>query len=336
MTTDLTTKYLGLTLESPLVAAASPCTGQPDVLRRLESFGAGAVVLPSLFEEQIVRESQKHGCSANSTQVQPWSEFPYLNDYNRGPENYTRLVEEARQAVSMPIIASLNAVTPRGWSEHARRIADAGADALELNLYFVPTDPNVTGQEVETQYLDIVAAVHEHITIPLAVKIGPFFSSLPNFAQQVVAAGADGLVLFNRFLEPELNLERQTVESHLQLSRPAELRLALRWLAILRGQQPNCSLAATGGVHSGKDALKALAAGADVVMIASALLKHGAERLQTIRGEMIQWLSDHEYSSISPLIGSISHMRCETPSAFERANYATTLASFMDHGPCPN
>jgi dihydroorotate dehydrogenase (fumarate) len=259
-----------------------------------------------------------------------------LNDYNRGPEDYLRLVEEARQAVSFPIIASLNAVTPSGWTDHARRVADAGADALDVNLYFVPTDPNVPGQDVETQYLDVVAAVKEQISIPLAVKIGPFFSSLPNFAQQVVAAGANGLVLFNRFLEPELNLERRSVEPHLQLSRPAELRLALRWLAILRGNHPNCSLAATGGVHSGMDALKAIAAGADVLMIASALLKHGAEHLQTLRDEMIQWLSDHEYRSVSQLKGSISHVTCETPSAFERANYATTLASFMDHGPCRN
>lgn len=336
MGVDLTTEYLGLKLASPIMAAASPCTGQLDVLRRLEASGAGGAVLPSLFEEQIVRQSIPVDAldeRLSSALVESLSEFPHLEDYNRGADSYARLVTEARRAVSMPIVASLNAVTPGGCGEHARRIAEAGADALELNLYFVPTESSRSGQIVEAQYLDVVAAIRKQTTIPLAVKIGPYFSSLPHFARQVVEAGANGLVLFNRFLEPEIDLESGKVEPHLDLSGPGELRLALRWLAILRGQLDRCSLAATGGVHSGTDALKALAAGADVVMVASVILKRGAEYVPTLRNEMIQWCTDHHYSSVKQLIGSISYTTYETPSAFERANYAATLASYMDRGP---
>ena len=336
MEVDLTTEYLGISLRSPLVASSSPCTSQPDVLKRLEANGAGAAVLPSLFEEQIVREHltpPDRNASSGDSHVSV-NDFPTMRLYNRGSDSYARLVEDCRASVSMPIIASLCAVSPEGWLDYARRITDAGASAIELNLYFVPTDPSVSGQSIEAQYLEVVTALRQELTVPLSVKIGPYFSSLPYFARQVVDAGADGLVLFNRFLEPEVNLENQAVEPHLVLSQPSELRLSLRWLGILRDQLQHCNLGATGGIHRGSDALKALAVGADVVMITSVLLKNGADYLQTIEREMVEWLRDHGYGSVKQLRSTISPAKCKTPGAFERANYAWTLASYMDFGPC--
>ena len=339
MEIDLTTEYLGLKLVSPLIASASPCTGQPDVLRRMEAAGAGAAVMPSLFEEQIVRDDRE--AYSESERPHPdladsWVDFPNLRNYNRGTDEYARLVEDARKAVSMPIIGSLNGTTPGGWTDHARRIANAGADALELNLYFVPTDTSVSGQQLEAQYLDVISAVRAKVDLPLAIKIGPFFSSLPYFARQAVDAGANGLVLFNRYLEPQINLDQRAAEPHLELSRPGELRLPLRWLAILHGQLAGCSLAASTGIHTGVDALRALAAGGDAVMVASVLLKRGAEYLGTLREEMLEWLAPREFSSLRQLVGSVSHAASGERSAYERANYAATVASYMDHGPCPN
>jgi len=328
MTIDLSTDYLGLSLKTPLVASASPCTGQPDVLQRLEASGAGAAVLPSLFEEQVLLEERDPQSTGNL------SGFPSVKHYNSGAENYVRLIEQARKAVSMPIIASLNGSTPNSWVEQARRITAAGADALELNLHFVPVDTSLSGQHVDAQYLDVVAAVAVRIQIPLAVKIGPYFSSLPYFARQAVEAGANGLVLFNRFLEPEVNLDSRSIEPHLQLSQPSDARLSLRWLGILRDQLSCCSLAASGGNHSGTDALKALAVGADIAMVTSCLLKHGVEYLQTIQSEMLEWLSLHQYTSIRQLIGCLSREKCRTPAMFERANYAQTISSYLDQGVC--
>lgn len=327
---DFSTKYLGLPLGSPLVASASPCTGQPDVLKRLEASGAGAAVLPSLFEEQVVREGADLGSDESV------ASFPHLEHYNSGSDHYARLVEQARSAVSMPIIASLNGTTPGGWIEQARRIADAGADAVEMNLHCVPVDPSQSSQYVEAQLLDVVSSVRELVDIPLAVKIGPYFSSLPYFARQVVDAGADGLVLFNRFFEPEINLDNRTVEARLQLSHPSETRLCLRWLGILRDQLSGSSLAASGGIQSGADALKALAVGADIVMVTSALLRRGAEYLETLRDEMIEWLTHNDHITIGQLIGTMSRERCGSPAEFERANYALTLSSYMDAGACTN
>ena len=263
-------------------------------------------------------------------------QFPHLSHYNTGPEGYTRLIKEARSAVSMPIVASLNAATPGVWNEQAQRIADAGADALELNLYYVPTDERASAEHVEARYLSVVNSVRKQIEIPLSVKIGPFFTSLPHFARQLVDAGVDGLVLFNRFLEPEIDLDTGRVEPHLELSRPGELRLSIRWLAILRAQLGDFSLAASSGVHTGLDALKAVAAGANVAMVTSALLKHGAEYLQTLRQEMIEWLLRNDYRSVQQICGSVIHQTSSAPSAFERANYANTIASYMEHGPAPN
>lgn len=323
---DLQTKYLGLRLESPIVASASPCTGQPDVLRCLEHYGAGAAVLPSLFEEQVAREGEE-GISAERI-----ASFPHLKHYNSGSDNYAALVEKARLAVTMPIIASLNGTSLGTWVDQARRIADAGADAVELNLHCVPVDPSISGQMVEAQLLDVVAAVRGLVSVPLAVKLGPYFSSLPYFARQLVDAGANGIVMFNRFFEPEINLVKRSVDASLQLSHPAETRLALRWLGILRDQLPNCSFAASGGIHDGADALKAMAVGADVVMLTSSLLKNGADYLQTVLSEMVEWLRINGYGSTRQLVGSMSRERCGTPEAFERANYAQTLSSYMDDG----
>ena len=330
MNIDLSTEYLGLKLCSPLIASASPCTGQPDVLRQLEQCGAGAAVLPSLFEEQVTRDARG---PAHENEL---AGFPHLKHYNTGPENYAALVEAARQAVEMPIIGSLNGTVPGDWLDQATRIASAGADALELNLHFVPVDPAQSGQQVEARYLDIVAAVCQRIQIPLVVKLGPYFSSLPYFARQVVEAGAGGLVLFNRFLEPEVNLENQTIDPHLELSSPSEIRLSQRWIGILRDQLAETSLAATGGYHSGFDALQAIAIGADVVMVASVLLKHGAEHMRVLRDEMIDWMSQHGYAAVGQLAGTMTRERSGKPAIFERANYALTITSYMDQGTCPN
>lgn len=324
---NLSTEYLGIRLTSPLIASASPCTGHPDVLRRLEASGAGAAVLPSLFEEQILRESPE------TPTPDDLAGFPYLKSYNRGADCYPRLIELARQAVSIPIIASLNGNTSDGWIEYAQQIADAGAAALELNLHFVPIEPGISGQHIEAQYLDVIAAVRKRLQIPIAVKIGPYFSSLPYFARQVVEAGADGLVLFNRFLEPDVNLKEQCIDSHLELSRPGDNRLPLRWIGILRDQLPNSSFAASTGIHSGIDAIKAVSVGADVVMLTSALLKHGAEYLETVRAELLEWMSYNEYYSLRQLRGQLSRKSCGSPKIFERANYASTLASYIDFGP---
>ncbi len=330
MSIDFTTEYLGLTLKSPLIASASPCTGQPDVLRQLESHGAGAAVLPSLFEEQILCEGQPPEATTEL------AEFPCLKQYNSGADSYASLVEHARSAVSMPIIGSLNGVTPSHLVEQVRRIASAGADAIELNLHYVPVDPSASSMSVEARYLDVVAAVSEQAQLPVAVKIGPYFSSLPYFARQVVDAGANGLVLFNRFLEPEINLENHSIDPHLELSQPCETRLSLRWLGILRDQLSCCSLAACGGYHTPLDALKALAVGADTVMVTSVLLKQGAAHLQQLYDDMVEWLTVHEYQSVRQIIGTMSRDKYHAPNVFERANYAETLASYMEHGAAAN
>ncbi|QDT00257.1 dihydroorotate dehydrogenase-like protein [Adhaeretor mobilis] len=322
---DFSTEYLGMTLRSPIIASSSPCTGQPDVLRRMEEFGAGAAVLPSLFEEQVARDTKTHEA------LEAMAEFPTLNHYNSGPENYVSLVEKARAAVTMPIIASLNGASLGGWIEYARRIRDAGADAIELNLYFVPIDPSASSTTVEARYLDVIAAVRQKVEIPLSVKIGPYFSSLPYFARQVQEAGADGLVLFNRFLEPDIDLESHKVAPHLELSHPSEARLSLRWLGVLHDQL-QLSLAASSGIHNGTDALKAMAAGANVVMLASTLLQNGVDFMQEFRDEMLAWLAYHEYKQVRQLIGTMSRKSCGSSAVFERANYAATLASYIDEG----
>lgn len=317
MRVDLSSDYLGLHLASPLVASASPCTAQVDVLRQLEECGAGAAVLPSLFEEQVSDASHKAA---------------FLSSYNSGARNYCRLVTEARAAVAMPIIASLNGVTPGGWLTLAKEIEESGADALELNLHDVPVDRFESAADLESRYLELVAQLRDQNDIPLAVKIGPCYSSLPNFAQKLTDVAADGLVLFNRFLEPNVNLEQRTIEPYLELSTPHEARLAMRWVGILRDQLPDISLAASGGFHNGIDVVKAIAVGADVVMVASALLRNGIEHLDCMRRDIVDWLSGQQFASIGVMRGSLCRGRYETPEVYERINYARTVASYIEQG----
>ena len=331
MTPDLRTAYLGLELSNPLVASASPLSANLDTLRRLEEAGAAAVVLQSLFEEQVEHEElHVHHVVVEGAGARPeaCAYFPELDDYNTGPRAYLDHVEAARAALEIPVIASLNGCTAGGWVRYARLMEEAGAHAIELNAYLVPTDPAACGAEVEARYLELVAAVRQATRVPLAVKIGPYFSSLPDIARRLVQAGADGLVLFNRFLEPDIDLETLEVVPTVHLSTPEELRLPLRWIAVLRGRVA-CSLGATSGVHRAEDALKLLLAGADVTMMASALLRHGPDRLREVREGMSAWLAGHEYESVAHMRGSMSQRAVADPAAYERANYMRALTGYV-------
>jgi dihydroorotate dehydrogenase (fumarate) len=333
VTVDLRTRYLGLELRSPLVASASPLTGELDGLRRLEDAGAAAAVLPSLFEEQLTHDQVELDRLLETTSDhvgEAQSYFPELEDYNTGPWSYLYRIEQAKRTVVIPVIASLNGVTPGGWVRHAERMQDAGADALELNLYSVATDPRVGAAELEARYLELVAAVRAAVTVPLAVKLSPFFTALANMAVRVVEAGADGLVLFNRFYQPDLDLDSLDVVPRLVLSTSEELRLPLRWMAILRGQV-RASLAATTGVHTGLDAAKVLLAGADVAMMTSALLRHGPGHVRTVERELVAILAERDYDSVAQLRGSMSRSSMPDPEGFERANYMRTLMSWSSH-----
>jgi dihydroorotate dehydrogenase (fumarate) len=330
---DLRSSYLGLGLRSPLVASASPLTGDTDQLRRLEDAGAAAAVLPSLFEEQLTHDQIELDRLLEQTSEhvgEALSYFPDLADYNTGPSSYLELIERAKRALAIPVIASLNGTTPGGWVRHARRMQDAGADAIELNLYAVATDPRVGAAELEARYLELVAAVRAAVTIPLAVKLSPFFTAMANMAVRVAEAGADGLVLFNRFYQPDLDIDALDVVPRLVLSTSDELRLPLRWIAILYGQV-RASLAATSGVHTGLDAAKVLLAGADVAMMTSALLRHGPGHVAQVERELIAILTERDYASVAELRGSMSRRAMPDPAGFERANYARTLASWSSH-----
>lgn len=331
MGVDLRTRYLGLDLANPLVPSASPLSSRIEVLQRLQEAGAAAVVLESLFEEQIEHEALHiHGFLEHKAEgfAEARTFFPELDDYNTGPESYLGHLERAKSELAIPVIASLNGATTGGWTRFAKRIEDAGADALELNVYFIAGDPDMTGEDVERRYVDLVTAVRASVGIPLAVKVGPFFSSMANMARRLVDAGANGLVLFNRFLQPDIDLESLTVDPTLHLSTSEELRLPLRWIAILKGRI-DVSLAATTGVHRAEDALKMLLAGADVVMMASALIRNGPEHLTTVLDGMTQWLEEHEYESVEQLKGAVSQANCADPVAFERSNYMSALTSFV-------
>ena len=326
----LSTRYLGLDLRTPLVASSSPLTGDLAGLRRLEDAGASAVVLPSLFEEQLTAESLQID-RLLETGAETFGEalgyFPALDDYNTGPDHYLELVQKAKEVLDVPVIASLNGTTPGGWLEHARWLEEAGADALELNLYAVAADPEETAWSLETRLREVVVAVRRELAIPIAVKLSPFFTALAHTARELVGAGADGLVLFNRFYQPDLDLETLEVLPRLVLSSSDELRLPLRWIALLRGQV-KASLAATSGIHTRDDVLKALFAGADVAMLASALLRWGPEHLGRLEKELVEWLAAREYESVEQLKGSLSQRSVADPAAFERANYVRTLKSW--------
>jgi len=331
MSIDLSTKYLGLTLKNPLVVAACPLTESADNLRRLEDAGVAAAVLPSLFEEQIEHDEQEisrvyeHGAESFPEAL---SYFPEMDDYRIGPDSYLQRIEAAKKAVSMPIVASLNGTSQGGWIRYARLMQDAGADALELNVYFIAADTEMTGQDVESQYLDLVAAVKKSVSIPLAVKVGPYFSSPGYMARRLVEAGADGLVLFNRFLQPDIHLDTLETSPRLVLSTPYESLLPLRWIAILRGRI-KAYLALTSGIHDADGMLKALLAGADVGMIASVLYKKGGfDQVGAMLRGMQEWMEEREYESVSQMRGSMSQANCPDPAAFERGNYMKALTSF--------
>lgn len=330
MSADLRTRYLGMELANPVVPSASTLSSRIDTLKRLQDAGASAVVMQSLFEEQIEREGLEiHLVLERGTEsfAEALTYLPELEDYNIGPEAYLRHLELTKRELEIPVIGSLNGSSPGGWVRHARLIEDAGADALELNVYFVAADPNLTSSEVEQLYIDLVAAVRSSVEIPLAVKVGPFFSSMANMARRLVEAGADGLVLFNRFLQPDIDLETLDVDPTLHLSTSEELRLPLRWIAILRGRV-DTSLAATTGVHTWEDAVKLLLAGADVTMMASALFRNGPEHVMTVLNGIQTWLDEHEYESVEQAKGSVSQAACPDPVAFERSNYMRAVVNY--------
>jgi dihydroorotate dehydrogenase (fumarate) len=331
VTVDLTTSYLGLRLAHPVVPSASPLTGDLDHLHRLVEAGASAVVLPSLFEEQVEHDAMAVHMGiewgSESFAEAPAGYLPEMNDYNTGPRAYLDLLRGARRELGVPVIASLNGTTTGGWTLYARVLSDEGIDALELNIYFVAADPDQSAEEVERQYLHLVESVKQSIAVPLAVKVGPFFSSMANMARRLVDAGADGLVLFNRFYQPDIDLDTLDVVPNLVLSQPPEARLVLRWMAILRGVV-GCSLAATTGVHGPDEVAKLVLAGADVTMMASALLQHGPQRLADTVAGLGDWLEAGGYSSLQQAQGSLSQRAVEDPSAFERANYMKTLISY--------
>jgi dihydroorotate dehydrogenase (fumarate) len=328
--TDLSTRYLGLELASPLVASASPLCETIDNVRRMEDAGAGAVVLHSLFEEQIEVESRaldralSYGTESYAEAV---SYLPDLYRYNLGPDGYLEHVRRAKKAVSIPVIGSLNAVSTGGWVSFARLIQDAGADALELNMSYVPTDPELGAADVERMYVDLVRDVRARVSIPLAVKLGHSFSALANLARRLDAAGADALVLFNRFYLPDFDLERLEVVPRLTLSSPHELLVRLHWVAILLGHV-RADLAVTGGVHGAEQVLKAMMAGARVAMMTSALLRNGIEHLADVRRGLLAWMDAHDYASIVEMQGSMSYRAVAEPAAFERANYMQVLSSY--------
>jgi len=330
MSISLRTKYLGLDLKNPVVASAGPHTGRIDSLMKLEEAGASAVVLPSLFEEQISREEVEIAMLydfQNEGFAEAQSYLPEMEDYHTGPESYLRLVRQAKQSLTIPVIGSLNGTTNGGWIHYGKLIEEAGADALELNIYYLPTDPEMTSIEVENQYLDLVAGVRGAVSIPLAVKIGPFFSSIANMAKRLFGSGADGLVLFNRFLQPDIDLEKLSVEPRLVLSSSDELRLPLRWIAILRSYFEQ-SLAATSGLHTAEDVIKLLLAGADVAMTTSGVLKKGPGLISDLLLGLRTWLEEKEYVSVEQMKGSMSQRNCADPAAFERANYVKAIQSY--------
>lgn len=329
---DLTTIYLGLSLRAPLVASASPLSKRVDTVRRLEAAGAGAVVVYSLFEEQITHESLEldHYLDLGAhSYAECMSYFPDLETYNVGPGHYLDHIRRLKDAVSIPVIASLNGVSAGGWIEYARRVEDAGADAVELNIYYLPTDPDLSAAELEATYAQLVRQVTSEVAIPVAVKLSPFFTALPHLARRLAHEGARGLVLFNRFYQPDLDVEALRVVPNLELSTNHELRLPLRWIAMLHGRVP-IDLALTSGVHSAVDAVKAVMAGASVAMLASELLANGVERLGGIVADLDRWLAAHEYDSVVQMRGSMSQRAVAEPAAFERANYMRVLDAFAD------
>jgi len=327
---NLKTTYLGLELEHPVIAGASPLGADLDAVRGLEDGGAAAIILPSLFEEQITREESGTLYDLNSSAesfAEATSYFPRVDETVLGPESYLNHLRKVKEAVRIPVIGSLNGVTNGGWLEYAVKMEKTGADALELNLYYLATNPLETADTVEKRMLEIVRTVKSSVKIPVAVKLSPFFSSLAHFAKVLQGAGADAVVLFNRFYQPDLDIEDLQVVPALELSTSAELRLRLRWLALLYSHL-DVPMAVTGGIHTPEDAIKATMAGATGIQMVSATLKHGPGAIKAVRKGMAEWMDEHEYESLSQMRGSLSLMKCPNPQAFERANYMRVLAGW--------
>lgn len=327
---DLSTTYLGMNLRTPLVPSASPLTEDVDSIKRLEDAGAAAVVLHSLFEEQLVwdrLELHHHLLRGSESFAEALTYFPEPIEFHVGPEEYLNLIRQAKAAVNIPVIASLNGSSLGGWTDYARKMQQAGADALELNVYYVSADIDTTSEQVENTYRDILVAVKSAVSIPVAIKLGPFFSSMANMARRLDDAGANALVLFNRFYQPDIDLETLEVRPNVILSTPQSLRLPLRWIAILYGRI-KADMAATSGIHTAQDAIKLLMAGANVTMMCSALLRHGPEHLRVVEQGMREWMEQFEYESVRQMRGSMSQKNCDNPAAFERAQYMRALQNY--------
>lgn len=328
---DISTQYLGMNLRSPLVASASPLSENIDTIKQLEDVGAGAVVLYSLFEEQIRLEQEEyahHTLQGTESFAESLSYFPDLEEYKTGPDLYLEHIRKAKEAVDVPIIASLNGSTLGGWTSYAKEFEKAGADAIELNIYYIPTDTEMSGAEVEKKYVDILKAVKGSVNIPVALKLSPFFSNMSNMAKQFDDAGADGLVLFNRFYQPDIDLENYEVTPNILLSGSQAMRLPMRWIAILKDKL-KADFAATSGIHTGTDAIKMLLVGANVTMLCSSLLKHGVNHLKNIEDHMKQWMIEREYNSVKELQGSMSQKKTTEPSQFERAQYMKAITKYQ-------
>jgi dihydroorotate dehydrogenase (fumarate) len=327
---DLSTTYLGLKLRNPIVPSASPLSHTIDGMKKLEDAGAAAIVMYSLFEEQIAHEAAELDHYLNygkESFAEALTYFPEAREYNIGPDEYVDLVRKAKQSLDIPVIGSLNGISTGGWIGYANKIAEAGADALELNVYYIPTDPDITASDVEDRYLEVLHAVKQSVTIPVSVKLSPFFSSMAHMAKRLETAGADGLVLFNRFYQPDIDLETLEVKPNVVLSSSNSMRLPLRWVAILYGRM-KMSLAATSGIHTAQDVIKMVMAGADVTMMCSALLKNGPQHIAQVLSDLHHWMLEHEYISIQQMKGSMSQKAVADPSAFERANYVKALHSY--------
>ena len=327
---DLKTKYLGMTLKSPIVVSASPLSEYIQNIKMMEDAGAGAVVLHSLFEEQIRLEQQElhyHTTQGTESFAESLSYFPEQEEYKLGPEEYLDHIRKAKEAVNIPIIASLNGSTLGGWTDYAKEMEKAGADAIELNVYYIPTDLNLSGGNVEQTYIDILRSVKSAIDIPVAIKLSPYFSNMANMAQRLDDAGANALVLFNRFYQPDIDLEEFEVKPNVILSTSHAMRLPMRWIAILRDKVA-ADLAATSGIHTGVDVVKMLLVGSNVTMVCSALLKHGIFHIQNMENHLVEWMEQNEYQSVSEMIGAMSQQKTTDPSAFERAQYMKALTYY--------
>jgi len=327
---DLSTDYLGMHLKNPIVVSSSPLQREIDNIRKMEDVGAAAVVLHSLFEEQITLESEDLDRSLNQGSesfAESLSYMPDLQNYNLGPEPYLEHITKTKKSVGIPVIASLNGVSIGGWTRYARMMESAGADAIELNIYYMPTDPEVDGVSVEDRYCDVVTQVKSSLHVPLAVKLSPFFSSIPNAMHKLDHAGADGLVLFNRFYQPDIDLETMKITPCLDLSSSQELRLRLNWVAILYGHL-HADMAITGGVHTAEDVLKSMMAGARVAMMTSALLEQGISHIGDVLQNLSLWMEKHEYESVREMQGSVARRAVPNPSDFERSNYMKVLSSY--------